>query len=592
MKNVLLSFVMIVLIFGLCAETIIPAGNISGVWNAAGSPYRIMGNVTIQAQDELVLEAGTFVLFEGTYQMQVLGKIFSNGTASDVVTFTATDTLNGWSSIRFSNNSTLPGPHSWFTYTDFLYGRAVHGTTGSDPLNFGGAIWANNAGTLMFANCVFYRCKSAQDGSAIFAQENSSIIMQDCTINNCESGFFGGVFVKNSNASIQNCTFKNNDAQTFGAAMYFYQCPSAEVTSSIIADNTAGAVTGIYSFDSVLKVKNSLLKGNNTTTGLGGGMGVIYGTLEVTNCTFDGNTSPQGGGAIWINSLDTPAAFTNNIFWNNTPVAITASSSTYDLSYCSLQTPEGDATNIVGDPLFTNPADGDYTLSDLSLCIDAGNPDLTGLDLPDLDLAGLPRIVDGNDDTIARIDIGCYEWQVPDPTGAIIGSVSDGNAPLLGVVVTAGGYSTVTDEWGDYSLYVTPGTYTMTASLTGYYTQTVEGVVVIENQITHMFFYLDSVSAIDPLSILPILNLQNQPNPFNTLTNINFSLSKASKVKLDIYNLKGQRVKTLLSETFKSGSHSTIWNGNDDHGKAVSKGIYLYRLECDNQILQKKLMKL
>lgn len=592
MRHLTFILLMAILSFSLCAETIIPAGNISGVWNAGGSPYRIMGNVTIQAQDMLVLEAGTSVLFEGTYQMQVLGKIFSNGTQDNVVTFTATDTLNGWSSLRFNNNSTLPEPHSAFTCTHFLYGRAVHGTSGQDPLNFGGAVWANNAGDLSFESCLFSHCKSAQDGSAIYAQSNSSVMMNNCTISNCESGFFGGVFVKNSNADIENCTFKNNYAQTFGAAVYLYQCPVAKVTSSSISDNTAGAVAGIYSYGSPLIVVNSLFKGNSTVTGLGGGIGIISGTLALTNCTFADNSSPMGGGAVWMNIINAPAELTNTIFWNNTPDAVNASSSSYNLCYCSTQTPEGDATNISGDPLFNNPAEGDYSLSELSPCIDAGTPDVTGLDLPPTDLAGNFRFVDGNNDAVERIDIGCYEWQIPSQPSAIIGSVSDGNAPLLGAIVTAGGYSTTTDEWGDYQIFLPPGEYTMTATLTGYYTQTVDGVVVTQNEITYMYFVLDPVSAIDPLSIPQVLNLQNQPNPFKAQTNINFSLSKAGYISLEIYNLKGQKVKTLLSGSIKAGSHSTLWNGTDDHGNTVSKGIYLYRLECDNQILQKKLMKL
>ncbi|GEM_PF-1538493 len=592
MKSIVLSLFFVLLVFGLCAETIVPGGNISGVWTAAGSPYRIMGNVTVQTQDMLVLEAGTLVQYEGTYQMQVLGKIFSNGTADDVVTFTATDTLNGWSSIRFSNNSTLPAPHSGFSYTHFFYGRAVHGTSGQDPLNFGGAIWANNAGDLFFENCLFSRCKSAQDGSAIYAQENSNVMMVNCTISNCESGFFGGVFVKNSSANIENCTFKNNYAQTFGAALYFYQCPVAKVTSSSVSNNTAGAVAGIYSYASPLKVVNSLFKGNSTITGLGGGIGIISGTLTVTNCTFADNSSPQGGGAIWMNIITAPANLTNNIFWNNTPLALTASSSQYNLSHCSLQTAEGDATNIVGDPLFTNPADGDYTLSELSPCIDAGTADITGLELPLTDLAGMPRIVDGNSDSIERIDIGCYEWQVPVQLGTITGSVTDGQGqPLAGVAVTAGGYITVTDAAGNYTFILAPGTYTMTATLTGYYTQTVEGVEVTANQTTFMYFVLDPVSASDPVIASPVLNLLNSPNPFMNQTEISFNLSKAGTLRLEIYNTKGQKVKTLLMADLKAGSHSISWNGTNDSGDLVSSGIYLMQMEFGNQIQHRKLMK-
>ncbi|MCK4653768.1 MAG: right-handed parallel beta-helix repeat-containing protein [Candidatus Cloacimonetes bacterium] len=70
----------------------------------------------------------------------------------------------------------------------------------------------------------------------------------------------------------------------------------------------------------------------------------------------------------------------------------------------------------------------------------------------------------------------------------------------------------------------------------------------------------------------------NFPNPFNPTTMICYSLKENSKVSLNIYNIKGQKVKTLVDETIPAGEHSVIWNGKDSNGNRVSSGIYFYKL--------------
>jgi cyclophilin family peptidyl-prolyl cis-trans isomerase len=73
---------------------------------------------------------------------------------------------------------------------------------------------------------------------------------------------------------------------------------------------------------------------------------------------------------------------------------------------------------------------------------------------------------------------------------------------------------------------------------------------------------------------------QNIPNPFNPTTTISFELSNESNTitDLSIYNMKGQLIKTLVSEPLGSGIHSYVWNGTDDADKNVSSGIYFYKL--------------
>jgi len=83
---------------------------------------------------------------------------------------------------------------------------------------------------------------------------------------------------------------------------------------------------------------------------------------------------------------------------------------------------------------------------------------------------------------------------------------------------------------------------------------------------------------------------QNFPNPFNPATVISYSLAKSVKVKIDIFNILGQRVVTLLNASQKSGRQQIIWNGQNESGKMVGSGVYLYRLQADYFTAYKKMI--
>ncbi len=80
-------------------------------------------------------------------------------------------------------------------------------------------------------------------------------------------------------------------------------------------------------------------------------------------------------------------------------------------------------------------------------------------------------------------------------------------------------------------------------------------------------------------SVIPqTILLNNFPNPFNPSTTISFSIQNDSNIELSIYNIKGQKIKTIAHNKFNKGNHSIIWNGDDETGKSVSSGVYLYKL--------------
>ena len=82
----------------------------------------------------------------------------------------------------------------------------------------------------------------------------------------------------------------------------------------------------------------------------------------------------------------------------------------------------------------------------------------------------------------------------------------------------------------------------------------------------------------------------NYPNPFNPSTTIRFAVKEPGQVTINIYNNKGQLVKTLVNESTKAGVHSVVWNGTDNSGKPVSSGIYLYRMQTAGLSQTRKMM--
>ena len=81
------------------------------------------------------------------------------------------------------------------------------------------------------------------------------------------------------------------------------------------------------------------------------------------------------------------------------------------------------------------------------------------------------------------------------------------------------------------------------------------------------------------------------PNPFNPETTISFQISDPAQVKLQVYNVRGQLVNTLINEFQQPGHYDVIWNSEDSDNRPVSSGVYFYKMQADNiQQTQKMLL--
>ena len=337
----------------------------------------------------------------------------------------------------------------------------------------------------------------------------SNVIMDNCNIfENPDATQSTLVLRVNDSFNMSNCIFSNNYSSSLfsgniGITEVSYNISNKQISNCLFFNNTA------------VSEKNIRISGE--------------GTNIVSNCTFVDNTSSFATLNVKVN-LDLTNSIMNNPE-NTYEIALSYYNglvSELDVSHCNILGGEDaiynqNGANIVNwlegnideDPLFLLSGDDPYQLSELSSCIDTGTPDTTGLFLPPWDLLYNHRVWDGDEDGIAIIDMGCYEF------GA--------------------------DSYVDAT----------------------------ENQIPNTQY-----------------QLSNYPNPFNPETKIVFDLPESGQVKLEIYNIKGQKIKTLLDCYMSPGRSEMQWNSKDDNGKRVSSGIYFYRLQTPTKIITKKMMLL
>jgi len=96
----------------------------------------------------------------------------------------------------------------------------------------------------------------------------------------------------------------------------------------------------------------------------------------------------------------------------------------------------------------------------------------------------------------------------------------------------------------------------------------------------------------DPTATQATRSLTAWPNPFNPSTTVAFSLPRAGQTELAVYNIRGQRVRTLLNARLAAGEHTAVWNGRDDTGRAVGSGVYFCRLTSAGETRTNKVLLL
>ena len=160
--------------------------------------------------------------------------------------------------------------------------------------------------------------------------------------------------------------------------------------------------------------------------------------------------------------------------------------------------------------------------------------------------------------------------------------ISNNTTPGSFTIISGPNYIQAPVEWTEYTYQITqPGPLYI-------------GIQCLSNDA--FFFCVDDVTVAgndvnDPeVPVVATALHNNYPNPFNPETTISYSVKDREPVTLEIYNIKGQLVKTLVKGIQEPGNHTIVWNGTDDNGRSVSSGVYYYKMQAGKYSSTKKMI--
>jgi hypothetical protein len=313
------------------------------------------------------------------------------------------------------------------------------------------------------------------------------------------------------------------------------------------------SMNNLYAFEASASFNNCIFIGNEELEQFS-----VTGNPIFRNCIIDFQLDPpliDGGGNIWVDSLQAQS-------------------------------------------IFEDIQNEDFHLVINSIAIDAGF-DTLGYYYP-FDMDYNHRIWDGDNNGTAIIDIGPYEYGAP-AFGGIEGytynpSTGEPVDYVLLKINNQPGEFTFSDSIGNFEYKLPAGIYDIYAERV-FYDDVIEyHVEVIDGEFTQIaipMFETVDVEENEIINVSDDFSLTNFPNPFNPATTISFSVTQTSSfVTLEIYNIKGQKIATLINEQMQRGKHTTIWYGLDSNNKPVSSGIYLYKIKAGNKESVKRMLLL
>jgi hypothetical protein len=325
---------------------------------------------------------------------------------------------------------------SYLASTSFVRCTMDDNHADSDTAGLGGSFYSLG-GKADLEDCTITNSSARQGGGVFAAATEFSISRSDVSHNSSETG--GGLCLLGGPNVVVDCRIARDSVAQNGGGLYVQG--HTELVRCMVIENNAlldGGGVDCAATGETLIVVDSVIGGN--TADHGGGLDAIDGTTTLVNSTVAGNSCGKNGGGIRRVQPAVVHVDHSIIARNHATSSDDVDGEIDSLGYICVGTTAG--STIVGDPTgnlldvnprFADPTKGDCSLKSKSPCIDAGNPVLTP---GGTDVAGNPRLLDGDFDRTLIVDMGAYEFDHVHL--AVSGSATPGGTLLFTTTGQAG----------------------------------------------------------------------------------------------------------------------------------------------------------
>lgn len=377
MKTLILTLLLLTLTISSFASSINVQDTlkINTLWSGVDT-VKIDDDIVINNGVTLTIDPGIVIEVQGLYDFEVKGTIKAIGNPTDSIVFTANDKETGWGHIRYISMDAT-NDSSEFKYCLFEYSKPFNKSIGNRD---GGPFYISNYSNIEISNCVFRYNKGIN--AIIYTSYLEADIHSNTFIANQAYCFLNSY--SSSKNKIYNNEFLGNSG---GAAIYSGVSDSTTYTNNLFYNNSKGYF--IYSSNAIIK-NNTIVNSASSALHIAENSDVnIYNTILWDNAI-----------EVTLNDIESDPNFYNcNIQGGSAAITGVGSGSEFT----------GDYTGCINsDPLFTDEAEYDYSLSVKSPCKDIGTK--YGFSYSDVDFAGNPRICDD------EIDLGAFEFYVSTDT--------------------------------------------------------------------------------------------------------------------------------------------------------------------------------